>query len=447
MKEFKNKFKFLHNKRSTHYALIISENDTEYFYLTLTHSHTYGVYHNIKLNVNPNFNDEKEAYIIPKIYHLNKSYFKETAKHLVLSEEDKTQIIELIERKNKKMEQKNKAFNQKTEQERIEDLRNKLTIQINNIANELNSTANVYKFNEYIDDFKNQLIKESAKFQNISEYETFIRKYLPNNGFEKEEDVKKYCDIASTYEKNLDPKFKSLREAAIDHFNTNIKDRFYQVANVFFQIDTSQILKGSESDVKNHLMRISFPAGSKYENYIVVIPDYCNRGFNKYKPDKIDIMLSPKTKPFMYLNNVKPSEIANMLDKNREFNQRVFNLAANQCIVEPNQVMKKTDKSYIIAFPSGTKYENTIKAIVPLKQVQEFPNDAKLKLTITEQQVLQTKNPLSNDFLANALKYKEKIEEKAQEPTVKDQANEVKKSKTIKNKEKTKSVNDVERER
>lgn len=447
MKKLKHNFKFLHNKHSTHYALIIDETKTEYFYLTLTHTIKYHRKLNLKLLQNPNYKDEKDAYIIPKIYHLNKHYFKDTAKHLVLSEEDKTQIIELIERKNKKMEQKNKAFNQKTEQERIEDLRNKLTIQINNIANELNSTANIYKFNEYIDDFKNQLIKESAKFQNISEYETFIRKYLPNNGFEKEEDVKKYCDIAFIDEEKLTPKFKSLREAAIDHFNTNIKDSFYQVANVFFQIDTSQILKGSESDVKNHLMRISFPAGSKYENYIVVIPDYCNRGFNKYKPDKIDIMLSPKTKPFMYLNNVKARDIASMLDKNREFNQRVFNLATNQCIVEPNQVMKKTDKSYIIAFPSGTKYENTVKAIVPSKLVQEFPNDGKLKLTITEQQVLQTKNPLSNDFLANALKYKEKIEEKAQDPPVKDQANEVNKSKTISERKKTKSVNTVERER
>ena len=440
MNELKTTFKFLHNKHATHYALIIDENDTDYFYLTLTHSTKYHRKLNLKLFKNPNFKDERDAYIITRIYQLNKSYFVETANHLVLSDEDKAQIIELIERKQKTMEQKNKTTEQDFEQERIRKLREKNTIQINNIANELNTTANVYKLNKYTDEFKEQLLKASNEFKYVNEYETFIRHYLPNNGFEKDEDVKNYCDIALISEENLNPKFKSLREAAIDHFNANIKEPFYKVANVFFQIDPSQIVKGSASDIKNHLMRISFPAGSKYEDYTVVIPDYCNRGFNEYNANKIDIMLSPKTKPFMYLNGVKASEIASMLDINRAFNERVFNLADNQCIVEPSQIMKKTNKSYIISFPVGTKYEKTIKVIVPLKQVQEFPHDKKLKLTLSNHQVLQPKNTISNDFLANALRDKQKAEEKTQQPTVKDQSKEATKQETTKQVKKEKEV-------
>ena len=89
-------FKFLHNKHSTHYALIIDETDTEYLYLTLTHAVKYHRKRNLKLIKNPNIKDKKDAYIITKIYKLNKSYFKDTANHLVLSEEDKTQIIDMV---------------------------------------------------------------------------------------------------------------------------------------------------------------------------------------------------------------------------------------------------------------------------------------------------------------------------------------------------------------
>ena len=58
MNELKENFKFLHNKHSTHYALIIGESDSEYSYLTLTHSSKYHRKLNLKLFKNPNVKDE-----------------------------------------------------------------------------------------------------------------------------------------------------------------------------------------------------------------------------------------------------------------------------------------------------------------------------------------------------------------------------------------------------
>lgn len=368
-------FKFLHNKRSTHYALIIDETDLEYFYLTLTHSLKYGIYDNLKLFKNPNLKDERDAYIIPKIYKLNKSYFKDTANHLVLSEEDKAQVIELIERKQKLMEEKSKSQQQHEEQSQEE--------------------------------IKEQ--KEKSK---------------------------------NTEEKSMNKKETKIKEEK-EETMANEKDA---KENIFFQIDPSQILESSESDKKNHLMKISFPKGSKYEGYIAVLPDYCNRGFNKFKTDKIDIMLTPKTKPFMYINNVKATEIAKLLDSNHDFNKRVFNLTDNQCVVQPNQVLHKTDKSYIIGFPEGSKYENAVKAIVPIKNVQEFKGDGKLKLTISINQVLQVKNTLSNEFLAKALRDRGKTNEKAldNKETTREP---IKQEKQVKKELKKETVKELEKER
>ena len=92
-------FRFLHNKKNGHYALIYKENKKNYFYFGLTHAKRFFNNKNLKLSKNPNPKDNRNAYIIPKISHLNKSYFKDTAKHLVLSEEDKVQLINLIEKK------------------------------------------------------------------------------------------------------------------------------------------------------------------------------------------------------------------------------------------------------------------------------------------------------------------------------------------------------------
>ena len=217
-------------------------------------------------------------------------------------------------------------------------------------------------------------------------------------------------ELKNMEEKSMNKKATEIKEEKKEDTMTNEKDT---KENIFFQIDPNQILESSESDKKNHLMKISFPEGSKYAGYIAVLPDYCNRGFNKFKTNKIDIMLTPKTKPFMYINNVKATEIAKLLDSDHDFNKRVFNLTDNQCVVKPNQVLHKTDKSYIIGFPEGSKYENAVKAIVPIKNVQEFKGDGKLKLTISINQVLQIKNTLSNEFLAKALRDREKTNEKA----------------------------------
>lgn len=530
-----NKFKFFYNKKSNHYAVIYNEDKNNYFYLTLTHSLRYRNNNNLKLLKNPNLKDEKNAYIIPKIYKLNKSYFKDTANHLVLSEEDKNQIIDMVLEKETFKKMQNFEFklkevyelqnkfsdnsewlaNQKTiivtdDQLKIYDenasIRNKIeeTFQDSDFIKELNNQVknnyakleqlalssnknnnNNYlcvNFNEYDEiimpnlasvklnndllsllkkqDFLINILHTPNRLEilepdnlvdsKLNYYKTFISS---NDSKEKEYDYfrldigdgpkynlkyftkleQKIIEFDNKEKKIMNKKETEIKEEKKENTMANEKDT---KENVFFQIDPSQILESSESDKKNHLMKIIFPQGSKYEGYIAVLPDYCNRGFNKFKADKIDIMLTPKTKPFIYINNVKATEIAKLLDSDHDFNKRVFNLTDNQCVVKPNQVLHKTDKSYIIGFPEGSKYENAVKAIVPIKNVQEFKGDGKLKLTISNNQVLQAKNTLSNEFLAKALRDREKTNEKALDN-----------KKTTKEQVKKELVKEIERER
>ena len=93
-------FKFKYCYKSKHYALILSQENNKYKYLTLTHKIKENNKYCIRLYHNPNPNSKKLSYFVPKIKNSPiKNFSKRFLKNFRLSEFDRCEIEEFIKRK------------------------------------------------------------------------------------------------------------------------------------------------------------------------------------------------------------------------------------------------------------------------------------------------------------------------------------------------------------
>ena len=96
------KYFFKYHFPSKHYALIVAENNKDYFYLSLMHTSKVRSRQNIRLHDNPNSLHAEPAFLNKEIRkNPIKNFAKRTAKHLYLSTRDELMVTEFLKTKNK----------------------------------------------------------------------------------------------------------------------------------------------------------------------------------------------------------------------------------------------------------------------------------------------------------------------------------------------------------
>ncbi len=83
---------FRHNNSTHHYSVIGGENNKQYAYMTLTHSAYSGHKKNIRLSINPNSADKKDAYLVKRIFIDNKNKFSSVLPYLQINSKDQKEI-------------------------------------------------------------------------------------------------------------------------------------------------------------------------------------------------------------------------------------------------------------------------------------------------------------------------------------------------------------------
>lgn len=99
------KYFFKYHFPSKHYALIVSEQNNCYSYLSLTHVAKTARQKNILLNNNPNNNHSEPAFLNKHVRtNPTTNFSKKEAKHLQLSPEDELLVTNFLKAKNKSNE-------------------------------------------------------------------------------------------------------------------------------------------------------------------------------------------------------------------------------------------------------------------------------------------------------------------------------------------------------
>lgn len=93
-------FKFKYCYKSKHYALILSQENNKYKYLTLTHKSKVNNKNCMRLCHNPNLNSKRLSYLVPRIKNSPiKNFSKKFLKNFRLWELDKNEIENYIKQK------------------------------------------------------------------------------------------------------------------------------------------------------------------------------------------------------------------------------------------------------------------------------------------------------------------------------------------------------------